>query len=62
MQFLWNNAGKKDINKNLVIYEICHNSHGLPIDGAIAELNGIFGPKINKTFTELFFIISFLSC
>lgn len=58
MKFLWTKAKKKKINDNLTVYEICHSQRNLPIDGAIVELNGIFGPKINRKFTELFFVIS----
>lgn len=58
MRFLWVNASKKEFNNNLTVYEMCHDPHNLPMDGAIAELDGVFGPKINKTFTELFFVVS----
>jgi mannose-6-phosphate isomerase-like protein (cupin superfamily) len=58
MQCLWSNAKKKEINDCLKVYEMCHDKRNLSMDGAIAELNGVFGPKINKTFTELFFVIS----
>jgi len=58
MQFLWINAITKQVNDGLTISELCNNSQNLTMDGAVAELNGVFGPKINKTFTELFFVIS----
>ena len=45
MRFLWANASKNEINNNLTVYDMCHDPHNLPMDGAIAELNGIFGPK-----------------
>lgn len=58
MECLWGNAKEKKINDSLRVYEMCHDKRKLPMDGAIAELNGVFGPKINKMFTELFFVIS----
>lgn len=40
------------------MYEYCKPGADLPLDGAYCKINGSLGPKINKTFTELFFIIS----
>jgi mannose-6-phosphate isomerase-like protein (cupin superfamily) len=58
MRFPWKNVKIKTLTKDLKVYEYCHEVVNLPIDAAIAELDGKFGPKINKNFTELFFIIS----
>jgi len=60
MFFSKNMAQIKKNSKNLKILEYCtpqDHSH-LPMDGAIAYFKtGSFGPKINRNFTELFFIL-----
>lgn len=58
MKFFRNKAKVKALTPNLKVYEYCSEFNNLPIDAAIAELDGNFGPKINKNFTELFFIIA----
>jgi len=58
MKFFWNNTTQKHLSTSVKVYEYCDKFNNLPIDAAIAELDGQFGPKINNVFTELFFVIS----
>lgn len=57
MKFSTKDIQTKKINEGLIIDEYCSHIEGLPIDGAIAHSNASFGPKINKDFTELFFVL-----
>lgn len=58
MKFLWQDTEKKKISNDLTVHEYCHREKNLPLDGAIAKLNGSFGPKTNTHFTELFLVLS----
>jgi mannose-6-phosphate isomerase-like protein (cupin superfamily) len=58
MYFSKKNLQTKKINNSLKVSEYCLREKNLPIDGAIAYLNGIFGLKINRKFHEMFFVIS----
>ncbi len=58
MKFLHKNSIQKQISDDIILNEYCTNHINLPIDGAYAIINGALGPKINKSFTELFFVIS----
>lgn len=58
MKFLKKDIQKKKISDSLVIDEYCSDRNDLPIDGAVAHFaNTSFGPKINRNFTELFFVL-----
>jgi len=46
----------KEINKGFDVYEYSEDFSKFPMDGAIIEMNSIFGPKKNK-FVELFFVL-----
>ncbi len=58
MKFLHKDSTIKNITDKIILYEYCENASNLLIDGAYAKINGSLGPKINKSFTELFFVIS----
>lgn len=58
MKFLHKDSTVVDINDDIKLNEYCAKDLKLPIDGAYARINGSLGPKINKTFSELFFVIS----
>ena len=58
MKFSWKEVALKHLSENVKVYEYCDKFDNLPIDAAVVELDGQFGPKINKSFTELFFVIS----
>lgn len=58
MKFLHKDSNRKNITDNIVLDEYCENESNLPIDGAYAKIDGYLGPKINKSFFELFFVIS----
>lgn len=58
MRFLHQEAELKNITTDIALHEYCNSDLRLPIDGAYAKINGSLGPKINKTFAELFFVIS----
>lgn len=58
MKFLHKDAKRKQITDNIVLDEYCEPDSNLPIDGAYAQINGTLGPKINRSFSELFFVIS----
>ena len=57
MKFSKNGAKKKEISNALVVDEYCAHVPNLPIDGAVAYLDGSFGPKTNVNFTELLFVL-----
>jgi len=55
MKFSKNKVIKKKLSEGLTIHEYCQDKKDLPIDGAVAVFKeGIFGPKINKSFHELY--------
>ena len=58
MEFLYKDSKPKQITEHIILNEYCEGVTDLPIDGAYAQINGAFGPKINRTFSELFFVIS----
>ena len=58
MKYPWSDAQRNKVSNNLEVYEYCSNNHSFPIDGALAKLNGTFGPKTNRNFVELFFVKS----
>lgn len=57
MKFLWSQAPKNILKDQLTIHELCNPKYNLPIDGAVADINCGYGPKINHTFTILFFVL-----
>lgn len=58
MKFSHKDSEIKHITDRIILNEYCADGLNLPIDGAYAQINGPFGPKINKTFTELFFVVA----
>lgn len=58
MKFLHKDSNCINITDNIMLYEYCETKSNLAIDGAYALINGSYGPKTNKTFSELFFVIS----
>ena len=54
MKFLHKDSSCINITDDITLYEYCGDEAKLPIDGAYALINGSYGPKINKTFSELF--------
>ncbi len=58
MKFLHKDAIRKNISEQIILDEYCENVSNLPVDGAYSKINGAYGPKINKSFTEFFFVIS----
>ena len=58
MKFLHKDSIQKKITDQIILHEYCETVSNLPVDGAYAKINGPLGPKINKSFTELFFVIS----
>lgn len=58
MKFLYKDSKRKNISDEIILDDYCENEANLPIDGAYAKINGSLGPKVNKSFSELFFIIS----
>src|SRR5689334_19744292 len=58
MKLLHSNAEPIAITPDITVYEYCKPGSNLPLDGAYCKINGILGPKINHTFTELFFVTS----
>lgn len=58
MKFLHKDAKRKQITENIILDEYCESVSNLSLDGAYAQINGSLGPKINKTFSELFFVIT----
>lgn len=60
MLFLKDNGKINQVAENLEVFEYCNiiESTEREMDGAIAYFKaGSFGPKINKGFTELFFML-----
>lgn len=58
MKFLHKDSNCINITDNIILYEYCKHEANLAIDGAYALINGSYGPKINKIFSELFFVIT----
>jgi len=58
MKFLHRNSIRKNISDQIIVDEYCGSEANLPIDGAYAKINGSLGPKTNKSFSELFFVLS----
>jgi glyoxylate utilization-related uncharacterized protein len=58
MKFLHKDSIEKTIANNIILNEYCPSNSNLSQDGAYCKINGSFGPKINKSFSELFFVIS----
>ncbi len=58
MKFPHKDSKRIQITDHIQLDEYCSSNLNLPIDGAYATINGSLGPKINKTFSELFFVIS----
>jgi hypothetical protein len=54
----WKKVKTKNLSETIRVHEYCYLLKDLPIDAALVELNGMLGPKINKIFTELLFVIS----
>lgn len=57
MKYTKSDALEKSISPKLKVYEYCNPPYQFPIDAAVAFLNGEFGPKKNKGFTELLYVI-----
>ena len=55
MKFCHKNTYEKKLADGLTVLE--YEKSPFNIDGAIAYLDGVFGPKKNKTFTELFYVV-----
>lgn len=45
------------VNDKVVVFDYCNKEKNLPIDGAVAQLDGLYGPKLNKKFSELFYVL-----
>ena len=58
MKFLWKDVTIKSVSARMKVYEYCAKFNNLLIDAAIVEVDGRVGPKINKTFAELLFVLS----
>jgi mannose-6-phosphate isomerase-like protein (cupin superfamily) len=58
MKFIYKETKQKNITDKIILTEYCANVSNLSVDGAYATIDGPYGPKINKNFTELFFVIS----
>lgn len=58
MKFLHKDSKIKGITDKISLNEYCESDLALPIDGAYAKINGPLGPKINRSFSELFFVLS----
>ena len=56
-KFPKNDVRIKQYSPELIIKEYFPENNKLPLDSAIAEINTSYGPKINKVFTELFFVL-----
>jgi mannose-6-phosphate isomerase-like protein (cupin superfamily) len=58
MKFLFKESKEIQITDQIILNEYCSDISNLAIDGAYAKINGPYGPKINTTFSELFFVIT----
>ena len=58
MKFAKNKRIKKQYHDGLTVYEYCPGDKKFSLDGAVAEFSkGVLGPKINKSFQELIFML-----
>ncbi|MFC1659784.1 cupin domain-containing protein [Pseudomonadota bacterium] len=54
-KFPYQNTYEKKYSEGLSVFE--YEDSPFQMNGAIAHLDEAFGPKINKTFTELFYMV-----
>jgi len=58
MKFAKEYAQVKSFDNGVTVREYCQGVKDLPLDGAIAYFdNGVFGPKKNRVFAELFYVL-----
>ena len=58
MKFTWKDVTLKILSDKIRAFEYCEKIKNLPIDAAIIKIDDQLGPKINKQFAELFFVLS----